>query len=829
MMKVLMKDITNIITKRMKKTLTNPTVRALALAILFIVSGVGAALLINPVAATPNASPAEAAPSSSAAAAAPAALTQAEANWAQPNGNAFNWDYNPQNQINSSDAQNLGLSWLFPLPGLPVSLIAAGETAFDGIAVAMQILIVNGTAFAINNFDQVFAFNIANGNVLWTYQTPISVNESITGAGVDPQGAVGLLVLHHHDGNELFTTASFASVSGPTLWYQAADRKVYAINAITGKEDLNFSTFTGRGMVPGDGSGSTYRSDGPANIIIDQTRGILVSSIDAESSADNGRGYYAAWNLKANPPQMMWVAFTTPPQPGGNLPLDPSWAMQDINNMSYAYTFWPGKGAANGYTTTTELQGGLITNTNDSAVINWKSLSPAQLNASLYNDWGQVDQSAQCSALDAGGSTGSTGASWGGPWLLGSGPTSGILYAGTNNKDPFTGPCNPGPDLWSASTLALNITNGHWIWGFQTTTHDIWDYDCSWWQAAGNETINGVNTPVVFKTCKDGFLFELNALTGDLIWAWSPPTSEQPRCAICWPMNPMNATQTSFDFPTAFLTYKTQPTTGAEPPFLQYPSELAGFEDEQSYNPVTNTLFVASHIVPYFMTYVGLNGTSYYDIGVDGTGEVGTPVNSGCSSCVASNNNATIWSINAATGAINWHYFIPEQGFRGAVTLTGNLVLATLSSGDLLMINQQTGKLVRDFYIGAAMDVAASVGASVNGSEYVIMPAGTCSLEAAVTCPGSTPGDIVALSLQSTGGPATSTTVTSSGAPTSTGIATGITTATVTTTAFSTTTIATATTAGFSAATVYGITAVAVIFIIATGFLAMRGRKKPAS
>jgi glucose dehydrogenase len=828
MTKVVTKIIGKVITNRMKKTLSNPTMRALALAILFIISGIGASLLINPAAAAPNAAPAAVAPSASAsAAAAPAALSAAEANWASPNGNQFNWDYNPQMQINSSDAQNLGLSWLFPLPGLPVSLIAAGSTAFDGIAVAMQIMIVNGTAFAINNFDEVFAFNIANGNVLWTYQTPISVNESISGAGVDPQGAVDLLVLHHHDGNELFTTGTFAAVSGPTLWYQAADRKVYAVNAITGKEELNFTTFTGRSMVPGDGSGSTYRSDGPANIVIDQTRGILVSSIDAESSADNGRGYYAAWNINVNPPKQIWVAFTTPPQPGGNLPLDPNWAAQDINNMSYAYTFWPGKGAANGYTTPAELQGGLVTNTNDSAVINWKSLSPAQLNASLYNDWGQVDQSAQCQAIDGGGSTGSTGASWGGPWLLGSGPTSGILYAGTNNKDPFVGPCNPGPDLWSASTLALNITNGHWIWGFQTTTHDIWDYDCSWWQALGNETINGVNTPVVFKTCKDGFLFELNALTGDLIWAWSPPTSEQPRCAICWPMNPLNTTQTSFDFPTAFLTYKTQPTTGAQPPFLQYPSELAGFESEQSYNPATNTLFVASHIVPYFMTYVGLNGTSYYDIGVDGTGEVGTPVNTGsCSDCVASNNNATIWSINAATGAANWHYFIPEQGFRGAVTLTGNMVLATLSSGDMLMINQQTGKLVRDFYIGAAMDVAASVGASVNGSEYIIMPAGTCSLEAAVTCPGSTPGDIVALSLQSSAGsPATSTTATASGSLTATAAAT---TVTATVTATTTATVTSASSAG-SSTTLYSVAAVAVIFIIATGYLAMRGRGRPAT
>ena len=49
-------------------------------------------------------------------------LTQAQANWEFPNGNAFNQDYNPQNQINSSNVQYLGLSWIFPLPTVPTSL-----------------------------------------------------------------------------------------------------------------------------------------------------------------------------------------------------------------------------------------------------------------------------------------------------------------------------------------------------------------------------------------------------------------------------------------------------------------------------------------------------------------------------------------------------------------------------------------------------------------------------------------------------------------------------------------------------------------------------------
>src|SRR5580658_6992308 len=136
----LMKDLT----KSMKKTLSKTSIRAIAISLLFIFSGIGASVLINPVGATPN----SAAPSAAAPVAAAAPLTQAQANWEFPNGNAFDQDFNPQNQINSSNVQYLGLSWIFPLPTAPTSLNPSGGAGFSGAGVGMAIIIVNGTAFA---------------------------------------------------------------------------------------------------------------------------------------------------------------------------------------------------------------------------------------------------------------------------------------------------------------------------------------------------------------------------------------------------------------------------------------------------------------------------------------------------------------------------------------------------------------------------------------------------------------------------------------------------------------------------------------------------------
>ena len=169
---------------------------------------------------------------------------------------------------------------------------------------------------------------------------------------------------------------------------------------------------------------------------------------------------------------------------------------------------------------------------------------------------------------------------------------------------------------------------------------------------------------------------------------------------------------------------------------------------------------------------------------------------------------------------------------------SGNVVYAPLVSGDLLMLNAQTGAVIKDLFTGAPMDVVPSIGATASGTEEVILTVGSASFFGP-----STAGDLVALQLQNAG-PSGVVTSTATAVSTTTAISTttatttvsapgggGASTVTATTTAtttIQTTITATGASTGVSSTLLYGIAAVAVIFIIATGFLAMRGRK-PAS
>src|SRR5216684_6160112 len=193
----------------MTKVSTKTSLTTISITILFLASSMSVPTVL---AANNAAAPAAATP-----------LSSMEANWASPNGNVFAQNYNPQNRINSSNAQYLGLAWLFPLPTRPTALLS--YASFGGQGVSVAPLIINGTIFFITQFFAVFALNAANGNVLWTYQIPDTLNQTVGQHS-------GALSLHNHDGTEQYTTATIGSISGPTLWYHDGANQVWAINAL---------------------------------------------------------------------------------------------------------------------------------------------------------------------------------------------------------------------------------------------------------------------------------------------------------------------------------------------------------------------------------------------------------------------------------------------------------------------------------------------------------------------------------------------------------------------------------------------------------------------
>ncbi len=98
----------------------------------------------------------------------------------------------------------------------------------------------------------------------------------------------------------------------------------------------------------------------------------------------------------------------------------------------------------------------------------------------------------------------------------------GLVYVPTGNATPdyFGGKRRPFDDRYSSAVVALDAATGAVRWVFQTTHHDLWDYDVAS-QPALTE-IGGV--PALIQPTKRGEIFVLDRRTGRPIM----PVTEQP-------------------------------------------------------------------------------------------------------------------------------------------------------------------------------------------------------------------------------------------------------------------------------------------------------------
>ena len=91
-------------------------------------------------------------------------------------------------------------------------------------------------------------------------------------------------------------------------------------------------------------------------------------------------------------------------------------------------------------------------------------------------------------------------------------PVTGLAYFGTGNPAPWNSHLRPGDNLYSSSTVALDVTTGQIKWSYQNTPNDAWDFD-------------GANEFVTFdmdgkryggKADRNGFFYVNDAATGKL-------------------------------------------------------------------------------------------------------------------------------------------------------------------------------------------------------------------------------------------------------------------------------------------------------------------------
>ncbi|MEZ4699963.1 MAG: PQQ-binding-like beta-propeller repeat protein [Rhodothermales bacterium] len=125
----------------------------------------------------------------------------------------------------------------------------------------------------------------------------------------------------------------------------------------------------------------------------------------------------------------------------------------------------------------------------------------------------------------------------------------GIVYVplGSANYD-FYGVDRPGQNLFANSLVALDARTGERIWHFQTTHHDLWDYDLAASPVLLTIQRDGKPLDIVAQATKTGMVFAFNRETGEPLW----PIEERPVPASpmpgeqAWPTQPFPAKPAPF-------------------------------------------------------------------------------------------------------------------------------------------------------------------------------------------------------------------------------------------------------------------------------------------
>jgi glucose dehydrogenase len=408
------------------------------------------------------------------------------------------------------------------------------------------------------------------------------------------------------------------------IWISLPDCSALALLASDGSEAQRITRICAN--IPGNAGKYDY-SGAPLTFERDL---MFWTASSVSEGTDAGRGFVAAYNVTSG--QLLWRWYVVPPAGG-----DPNW---------------------------------------DSSTCP----PPCHGNVPPYpGDWGTL-------GTTSGRSRAGAGPSWGQPAVD---EKDGILFLGTSQPSPdWNATYRPGPGLYADSIIALGISSGKMLWFYQTTPHDLYDFDCGWNVALGTVNIGGVDTTVVYKACKNGYVYALGATSGKLIWYFDPPSVVR--------TNTPNADYVKSGAYNATLR-ATAPNT-----VIQCPGINGGVESDIAVSG--GRIFVATH---NFCAYVTPSSVGSIGGAVSGAKLI---------KYVFDHANTTIYALDATTGRQLWSHFFGGIPYRGWLTTTGGLVFASTLNGDIVALNAQDGSIAGLTHVGSGLYEGVTVGSDSSGS-----------------------------------------------------------------------------------------------------------------
>jgi alcohol dehydrogenase (cytochrome c) len=256
------------------------------------------------------------------------------------------------------------------------------------------------------------------------------------------------------------------------------------------------------------------------------------------------------------------------------------------------------------------------------------------------------------------------------PWMPGAyDPETHLYIFGTGNPTPaYTAGRGEGDNLFTCSLMAVNVDTGKMAWYFQTSPHDMHDWDSAQTPVLFDARINGKMRKLVSTAARNGVFFTLDRTTGESIVTSTYGSSTNWVKGLNKVGGPVRKTEKDPAVGGSIVSPPAGGTINWQPP---------------TYSPDTGLFYVSEH-----------NGYSiFYLTDPDPRGSMGL---GGKEEINVGSGGSFLTAIDPKTGKAAWRHRYPGVGGGGGggglLTTAGGLVFAGDGSGNIVAFDAANGK-----------------------------------------------------------------------------------------------------------------------------------------
>ncbi|OGT74294.1 MAG: hypothetical protein A3H44_06075 [Gammaproteobacteria bacterium RIFCSPLOWO2_02_FULL_57_10] len=311
---------------------------------------------------------------------------------------------------------------------------------------------------------------------------------------------------------------------------------------------------------------------------------------------------------------------------------------------------------------------------------------------------------------------------WAGEWWeLGGGgtvwdsmaydPTLNLLYIGVGNGSPWNHEIRSdgvGDNLFLSSIVALRPDTGEYVWHFQTTPGESWDYTATQHIMLADIEIDGRMRQVLMQAPKNGFFYVIDRINGEFI-------SGNNYVEINW--------ASGLD-PVTGRPIETEGSRYVDQPSVVIPGPLGGHNwYPMSRDPVTGYVFLPTQNTSYQYANPGTmeKQTTGWNLGLDGTPREPSNPEERARSAAMSPSSLIAW--NPSTQSPAWRVDYPVLGNSGTLATAGGLVFQGSADGVFHAYGTNDGAEYWSHEVGDAI-LGGPVTYELDGEQYVLALAG---------------------------------------------------------------------------------------------------------